>query len=163
MSFVEERREEYEIFLVEIPMLLDDLQNVLNHSKNYRLTVSFHDDTVKAIEKFYCSVLKGEEDLKQSNISLSRLERILLAYIGEAVLERVGKGEWDFNEMEGTYTYGCPEIVNWTEKEHLPICPVRLLNAIKEGKETAISDCINFCVNEDAILSVFDKYRKKKK
>lgn len=164
MSFIEERKEEYEIFLVEIPMLLEDLQEVLNNSKNYNsITVSFDDDTIKAIEKFYCSVLSGEEDLHTSNISLNRFKRILLAYIGEAVIERMGKGKWDLNEMEGTSSFGCPEIIDWTEGDHIPIDPVRLLDAIEEGDKTAISECINFCVNKDAILSVFDKYRKKKK
>lgn len=163
MSLIEERKEEFEIFLVEIPMLLDDLQQVLNKSKNYHLIrVSFADDTIKAIEEFYGKILSGEEELDQANISLNRLKRILLAYIGEAVLERTGRGEWTLNEMGGTDTYGRPEIIRWTEKDHLPICPGRLLDAIAEGKETAVSDCIYFCLHEEEILSVFDKYRKKK-
>lgn len=95
---ITERNEEFEIFLVEIPMLLNDLQAVLENSKNYHsITVSFDDDTIKAIEKFYCSILSGEEDLVRSNISLNRLERIIQAYIGEAVIERVSKGKWSLN------------------------------------------------------------------
>jgi hypothetical protein len=167
MSFIEERREEYEIFLVEIPMLLDDLQDVLKNSKNYRsLTVSFDDDTIKAIEKFYCSVLSGEEDLLKSNISLNRLKRILLAYIGETVLERMGRGKWALNDLEGTSSYGCPEIIEWTEGDHMPVDPVRLLDAIEEGDKIAISDCISFCLNKDAIFEELNEikrnYKKRK-
>lgn len=128
MSFIEERKAEFEIFLVEIPMLLDELQKVLKKSKKYKpIAVSFDDDTIKAVEKFYSSILRGEEKLHKSNISLARLERILTAYIGEAVIKRTGRGKWDLNEMEGTHTYGEPEIIEWTDGSYVPVSPVRLL------------------------------------
>lgn len=146
-------RDDYEEFLVEIPMLLEDLQELLEKSRRYKdVKVGFDDKTLDRIESFYLDVLSGEEKI---GVSQARMNRIIIAYFGEAVIERVG-GRWDLNDAEGDPSFGTPVVIDWA-KEAIRISPVERREMLIENRNPFLRDMIAYCANKEKIEKDFFK------
>jgi hypothetical protein len=144
-KIIKKRKEEYEIFLVELPMLLEDLEDLMNKSKKYRnFKIGFDDASIKAVESFYIDVQKGKEKI---DVSLKRLDRIMIAYLGETLIERAGMGEWDFNQDKGTSGYGSPHIILYSKADHIPFNPVLQLDRLKEDLKPFLVENIQYHSN----------------
>ena len=144
-KIIKERSEEFEVFLVEIPMLLDDLTDLLKKSKNYKgIKELFTEDTLDKVESFFHDVLDGKEHI---NIPMNRLERILIAYIGEFLIERAGQGNWSLNKMKKTSNFGMIEIINYANVDHIPIYPLKMVNAMKNTRKKELKNDLMYFVN----------------
>jgi hypothetical protein len=140
-----EMRAAFEEFIVEIPMLLDQLGELLESSNNYRATrVAFDDESLDRIEQFYLDVLAGRERV---DVSQARLNRMIIAFFGEAVRERVG-GSWELNDVDGDPAFGTPVIVEWAEA-WMRISPVELREQQIEGRKPFLRDLIEYAANVD--------------
>lgn len=111
-KLTQKMRDDYEEFLVEIDMLLEDLNRLLADSKHHKKQrVAYDAESLDAIEDFYLKVLAGEEKIP---ISLARMNRIIIAFYGEALRERVG-GKWELCEDKRDTAFGLPVVANWGE------------------------------------------------
>lgn len=109
----EQLQRDYEDFIVEIPMMMEDLAELLRNSHGYQgVAVGFDGDTLEAIESFVRDVHRGVEKV---SCSLARLNRIYLAYAGEAVIERAD-GEWVLNDEPNDPSFGMPCVI-WHDDE----------------------------------------------
>ncbi len=147
-------RKNYEEFLVEIPMLLEDLQELLDNSQAYRnVRVGFDDETLDQIERFYLDVLGGKEKIA---VSLPRMNRIIIAYFGEALIERAG-GKWDLNDVKGDPSFGTPVVIDWAEGETIAFSPVERREMLIENRQPFLREMINYCENKAQIEEDFFK------
>jgi hypothetical protein len=147
-------RKQYEEFLVEIPMLLEDLQELLDKSQAYKqVKVAFDDESLDQIESFYLDVLAGKEKI---SISLARMNRIIIAYFGEALIERAG-GRWDLNDVEGDPAFGTPVVVDWGEGEVVAFSPVQRREILIENRQPFLREMINYSENKAQIEEDFFK------
>lgn len=157
-KIIKERSEEFEVFLVEIPMLLDDLADLLKKSNNYNdINELFTEETLDKIESYYLDVLDGKEKI---NISMNRLTRILLAYIGEFLINKASRGKWDINKMKKSSNVGMIGIVDYANIEHFAVYPLKLLNYIKETREKTLKSSLMYSANlEQEEKDFFNKYK----
>lgn len=123
----------FDEFLIEIPLLLEDLQELLEKSINYkRVKVNCELDSIDLIESFYLDVLKGKEVI---NISEARLNRIIIAYFGNCVIHHVG-GKWAVGNLENDVAFQTPIIINWgSDPNSKRISPVVIREYILEKME----------------------------
>lgn len=130
------RRKKFADFEVETLLLQDDLQGLLSSSKGYnKLKVGFDLQTADKIEAYYLDVLNGKEKI---SASMARFDRIFIAYIGEAIMERVG-GNWTLCEDEGDPAYETPVITGWTsDTDAVSISPVLLREDLRKNKKPGV-------------------------
>ena len=152
-KLTQKMRGDHEEFLVEIPMLLEDLQELLQKSRRYRdVEVGFDDETLDRIEAFYLDVLSGKEEV---NVSQARMNRIIIAYFGEAVIERCG-GRWALNDVENDPSFGTPVVIDWA-KEAMRISPVERREVLTENREPFLREMIAYCANKEEFEEDFFK------
>jgi hypothetical protein len=160
---IDQRIKDYKIFEVEIDMMMnEDLPQLLKESKNYsNVKVKYDLDSVNQIESFYIDIMQGVEGV---SISQARLDRIFIAYIGEAVINNAG-GHWELCEDSKNRNFGAPRIVQWgTDKSNNPLSPVGLRERIKEDlKHGVLSQLIRFCSNKEEFMGEFFKDFKEEK
>lgn len=154
-------KDDYEEFLVEIDLLLEDLQTLLSQSRNYKdVTVGYDSDTLDRIELFYLDALSGKERVA---VSLERLGRILIAFFGESLIQRV-RGEWALNEMKDDPAFGTPVIVNWAQGGGgVRFSPVERREWLKKSSEPSMRELIEYAENKEKIEEDFFKQFKKKR
>lgn len=134
----------YEEFLVEIPMLLEDLQDLLDKSKGYRdVKVDFEDDTLDRIEQFYLDVTDGKEKI---GVSDARLGRIFIAYLGEAIIERAG-GKWHLNSLEDDVAFGTPVV--FPKGGGIRFSPVERRELLKQNREPFLRSLVDYLANKE--------------
>ena len=144
---------DYEEFLVEIDMLLEDLNELLANSKHFKdQRVAYDDKSLDAIEDFYLKVLAGEEKVP---ISEARMNRIIIAFYGEAVRERVG-GVWELCTNENDTAFGLPVVANWGEGV-IAFSPVEVRDAQIRDRKPVIRERINYFINKDEFEANFFK------
>lgn len=149
----QKRQDDYEEFLVEIDMLLDDLNELLANSKHYKKQrVTYDDKSLDAIEDFYLNVLGGKEEVP---ISDARMNRIIIAFYGEAVRERVG-GVWELCQNENDTAFGLPVVANWG-KDVIPFSPVEVRDAQIRDRKPVIRERIKYFANKDEFEANFFK------
>lgn len=139
-------RADYEQFLVEIDFLLEDLNELLANSRGYQTQrVAYDGDSLDAIEQFYLDVLAGKETI---SLSQARLNRIIIAFYGEAVRERAG-GNWAFCEDENDTGFGLPVVANWGQ-DVIAFSPVEIREAQRRDRQPCIRDSVEYCADKDA-------------
>jgi hypothetical protein len=123
-------------FAARHPMMLDDLRGFLRSSGGYQAaTGEFDLDAVDAVERFYLDVLAGKESVP---VSEARLDRVFIAYIGEAIQAHVG-GKWELNDLKADAAYGTPIILGWgSDPDAMRISPVELRERIKRQRTPGI-------------------------
>ena len=147
-------RDDYEEFLVEVPMLLEDLQEMLKESRGYRdVKVGFDDETLDRIEGFYLDVLSGKEKIA---VSQARMNRIIIAYFGEALIARAG-GKWALNEAKGDPSFGTPVVIDWAKGETLAFSPVERRELLIENRKPFLRKFIAYAANKDKFEEDFFK------
>lgn len=153
--FTKEMEHDYEEFLVEIPMLLEDLQELLLHSDAYKdVKVGFGNDALDKIESFYLDTLSGKEKLK---ISRPRMNRIFIAYVGEAVLARAESGQatWAINPIDGDPSFGTPVIIDWAKGDGMAISPVERRELLIENRQPFLRELVEYCETKEQFESDF--------
>lgn len=152
-----QQKDDYGMFEVELDLMIhEDLSKLLTNSKGYKsVTVDFSLDCIDKIESFYIDIMKGVEPV---SISQSRLDRIMIAYVGEAVINNAG-GHWELCDEPKNRNYGVPRIVGWgTNKNNNPVSPVGLKERIKQDlNKGVLSQTIKFCSDKDDFLGKFFK------
>lgn len=142
-----EKRDAFEQFVAEIDFLLEDLWTLLQQSPKYRaLEPGFSDATLEGVEAFYLDVLAGNEKVSTSK---ARLDRIVLAYLGEGLIERVG-GKWALDEDDESSSFGTPIIVDWAD-DAIPWSPVEARERLTVTREPFLRDMIDYASNKDEI------------
>lgn len=150
-------RDDYEEFLVEIPLMLEDLQELLSMSREYRdVEVGYNDETLNRIEAYYLDVLDGKE---QTGISQARINRIFIAYVGEAVIERAENkvAKWALNPVEGDPSFGTPVIIDWAKDEGIAISPVERRELLIENRAPFLCELVNYCETKQKFEEDFFK------
>ncbi len=144
---------DYEEFLVEIDMLLEDLNEQLANSKHFNnQRVAYDDESLDAIEDFYLKVLADEEKVP---ISEARMNRIIIAFYGEAVRERVG-GVWELCKNENDTAFSLPVVANWGEGV-IPFSPVEVRDAQIRDRKPVIRGRIDYFANKEEFEANFFK------
>ena len=147
------REKDYEEFLVEIDMLLEDLNQLLGSSKEFgHLRVAFDDNSLEAIERFYLKVLAGEEKVR---VSKKRMNRIIIAFYGEAVRQRVG-GTWQLCRDPNDTAFGLPVVADWG-KDVVAFSPVEVRDAQIRDRKPFIRERINYFANKEEFEANFFK------
>lgn len=90
-------------------------------------------------------------------MSQERFDRIIVGYIGEALIEVAGLGRWFYNKFKGDISYGLPVIIDYTKGEHIPFSPVHQRELLKEEKQPILKDHIYYCANKESIEEDFFK------
>lgn len=152
-TLTQKMRDDYEEFLTEIDMLLEDLNDLLANSKHYKKQrVAYDGDSLEAIEDFYLKVLSGEEKIA---ISLARMNRIIIAFYGEALRERVG-GQWELCEDPRDTAFGLPVVANW-EKGAVAFSPVEVREAQISDRQPVIRKRMEYFANKKEFEANFFK------
>lgn len=126
-----EQQNDFHDFVKEIPLLLSDLQHLLKESKNYKdVVVNFKDDGMLAIGSFYVDVWNGNE---KTNAPQEKLDRIFMAYYGEAIVHHFG-GEWELNDIKKDTSFKWPVIVGWgkNKDDNVRISPMEARENMKK-------------------------------
>lgn len=140
-KITKQNEEAFEEFLVELPLLLEDLQTLLGESRGYGgVRVGFDDEALGKIESFYLDCLAGKE---KPSVSPARLDRIIIAYYGEALIERKG-GKWLLNDAVGDASFATPVVGHWSEEEVPRFSPVERRELQKENREPFLVKFIHF-------------------
>lgn len=148
---------DYEEFLIEIPMLLEDLQGLLRASRRYReVAVAFDDSTLARIEAFYLDVLAGKEKI---GVSRARLDRIFIAYVGEAVRARSesGQARWALNPYDRDPSFGTPVIIDWAKGDGLAISPVERRELLVQNRKPFLRELVTYCATKQRFEADFFK------
>lgn len=145
-SSIEELRGQYNKFLGEIGVMLNDLQRALKDSKGYQdVRVDYHDEALERIEAYYGDVVKHQE---RPPFPRDRMEWIIVAYFGEALIARAG-GEWALSERPEDMGYGTPMVVGWgTQDGNMAFYPVLRRDQYAKNSEPFLRDMIDYCVNK---------------
>jgi hypothetical protein len=155
MNKFEQQKEDYGMFEMEIDLMVhEDLPKLLKSSQNYcNVKVDLSLENIDKIESYYIDVLN---DYEKASVSGKRLDRILIAFMGEALIKNAGRGHWDFCEKEGLF-YGLPIITGYTDHEDaIPFSPVIFRQGIKrdvdkgEGCKGSLRKSIVFLSNPQA-------------
>lgn len=153
LELTQQMKDNYEEFLVEIDMLLIDLQELLTNSNQYKnVQVNFDDSTLNWIEAFYLDTLSEKE---QISISHARMNRIFIAYVGEAVRKRAG-GQWALCDVKGDPAFGTPVIINWAP-DGIRISPVERRELLIKDRKPFLRELIDYCVNKEEFEKNFFK------
>lgn len=148
-----EMKDDYEEFLVELETLLSDLQELLARSKRYRdVKVAFDDATLERVEAFYLDTLAGKE---RPVVSQARMNRIFIAYVGEAIRERAG-GRWALDDAEGDPAFGTPVIIDWAP-DAIRISPVERRELLIQDRKPFLRELVDYCANKEKIEEDFFK------
>jgi hypothetical protein len=153
----QEMEDDYEEFLVEIPMLLEDLQTLLSRSRNYKdVKVNYDSDTLDRIESFYLDVLDEKEKV---DVSRARLNRIIIAFFGDSLIQRAG-GVWMLDDVENDRAFGTPVVINWAKGGAIRFSPVERRELLIKNRKPFLRDFIEYAVNkekfEEDLLKKFD-------
>lgn len=152
-KLTQKMRDDYEVFLIEIDMLLEDLNELLANSEHYKKQgVAYDDSSLDAIEDFYLKILAGDETIP---ISQARMNRIIIAFYGEALRERVG-GVWELCENENDMAFGLPMVANWGEGV-IAFSPVEVRDGQIRDRKPFIRDTIDYCANKEEFEANFFK------
>lgn len=150
-------KEDFEEFLVELTLLLEDLQEFLAHSKNYRdVHLGYDDKTLDRVEAFYLDVLAGKEKI---DVSQARLNRIFIAYVGEAIIARAesGRARWALNPVAKDPSFGTPVIIDWAKDDGMAISPVERRELLIENRKPFLRELVNYCATKQRIEQDFFK------
>ncbi len=152
---IQKMQNNYEEFLVEIDMLLEDLNELLSKSKHHsEQKVAYDPESLDAIEDFYLKVLAGEEKV---SVSMERMNRIIIAFYGEAVRERAG-GEWQLCENKKDSAFGLPVLANWGV-DVIPFSPVEVRDAQIEERHIMFKERVEYFANvEEFEANFFDEF-----
>jgi hypothetical protein len=146
-------RDDYEEFLVEIDMLLEDLKELLANRKHHKKQRVVYDaESLDVVEDFYLKVLSGEEKIP---ISLARMNRIIIAFYGEALRERVG-GQWELCENKSDLAFGLPVVANWGEGV-IAFSPVHLREAQIRDRKPVVRQRMEYFANKKEFEADFFK------
>ena len=136
-------------FVAEVPVLLDELLELLQQSRRYRhVRVGFDDDLLNQIGAFYLDVVAGEE---KTGLPLDRVDRIYEAFVGEALINRAG-GKWVLGEDD--FTYGTPSIET---EGRITVSPARRRRLQAEDRSVFLRDWVDFRVNQERYNEEFFK------
>lgn len=150
----QQMRDAYEEFLVEIPMLLEDLQELLSKSPHYQgQKVDFEGDSLDRIEQFYLDAIEGKENV---GVSRARLNRIIIAYFGQALIERAG-GNWALNEARRDPSFGTPVVVRWGTGDSMAFSPVERRELLIQNRKPFLREFIAYAVNKEQFEKDFFK------
>ncbi|MGZ4057069.1 MAG: hypothetical protein ACXVPU_11850 [Bacteroidia bacterium] len=146
-----EMMDAFHTFEVEIPLLLEDLEEILNNSINYKNTkVGFDYNSITQVSAFYLDVIHSKEE---ANISTEKFERIFLAYFGEAFIHHFG-GNWTLCDIKLDPAYGKYVIIGWGGNEdnvrHSPDEAIAILK--KENRKEKIVENFEYMKNFDNLL-----------
>jgi hypothetical protein len=136
-------------FEVEIPMLIDDLAVSLSSSKGFKnQNLNYELSTVDIVEIFYLDIINGNEKV---NFSRNHLDRIIIAYLGEALIHHAG-GRWEMGE-DDDLTYGTPMIYGFNDDhDNIGFSPVGIRERfIKEKKNGIFRKSLEYCINKKHI------------
>lgn len=159
-------KNDFNDFEIEIPMMLEEDFPALLASSNSckNVIVSFELKTVDILENFFLDVISGAETI---NISLDRLKRIILAYIGEAVIHH-GGGRWEFCDDSKHPGFGTPIVKGYKyDEDGRGMIPVGVRDRLFEEKKggiirVAIEACAYKDVQQKKLLDELRSLRKKK-
>ena len=87
-------------------------------SGSYRdVRLGYDDATLERVEAYFLDALSGQEKLA---ISQARLNRIFIAFVGEAVIARAesGRAKWALNPVARDPSFGTPVIIDWAKVLH---------------------------------------------
>lgn len=149
--------DDFEEFLVEIPMLLEDLQVLLRQSRDCRdVEVGYDDGALDRIETFYLDAMDGKEKI---DISQARMNRIFIAYVGEAVIERAesGAAKWALNPVEDDPSFGTPVVIDWAKDDGMAISPVERRELLIDNREPFLRELANYCETKQIFEEDFFK------
>ena len=138
-------------FEVEVPMLVDDLNIVLSKSKNYKNIQNIYDlKNVDLVESFYLDVINGIESV---DFSLERLDRIIIAYLGETLIFHAG-GNWELS-LDNDFTYGTPIIRGFKyDNDGIGFSPVGIRERLLREKEKGVFiKSLSYCINKEKVQS----------
>lgn len=137
LELTEEQREEFREFVEEIPLLLEELGMLLARSARYTdRVVAYDDDALDAVEAFVQEVYFGTEIIHP--VTTEQLDRMHVAYIGEAVLARIG-GTWALCEHPADFALLCVRLPEGTD-----FMVTRIQQRIRTGDAESVSDRIAF-------------------
>ena len=152
-KLTQEMRDDYEEFLVEISLLLEDLDELLAKSKRHKSQrVAYDAESLDAIEDFYLRVLAGKEKVP---ISLARMNRIIIAFYGEALRNRVG-GHWELCEHPTDSAFGLPVVADWG-KDVIAFSPVEVREAQIRDRKPVMRKRMEYFSNKEEIEANFFK------
>lgn len=144
-------QEYYENILINKSNLLEELNRLLKASKHFsEVNVNFEIETINAIEEWYIAVLSSNE---QVDISLTKLEDIMIIYYGEACIFQVG-GEWAFPKRKTDISYQTPVITRSGDLKlgSIDISTVGMIRAIQRKKQKGqMFDSLNYFINKEQI------------
>ena len=83
------------------------------------------------------------------------MNRIIIAFYGEALRERVG-GVWELCENEQDTPFGLPVVANWGEGV-IAFSPVEVRDAQIRDREPFIRDTVEYCANKEKFEANFFK------
>ncbi len=150
-------KDDFEEFLVEVPILLEELQDLLDQSGAYSgVRVGYDDETLGQIEGFYLDVLSGKERV---GISQARVNRVFIAFVGEAVIERAesGRAKWALNPVRKDPSFGTPVVIDWAQEDGLAISPVERRELLIENREPFLRDLVEYVETKSAFEEKFFK------
>ncbi|MEE9128637.1 MAG: hypothetical protein V3T84_01360 [Phycisphaerales bacterium] len=134
-------------------MLLEDLNELLANSVHFKnQKVAYDAENLHAIEEFYLRVLAGDEKVP---ISEARMNRIIIAFYGEALRERVG-GVWELCEDKNDTAFGLPVLANWAEGV-IAFSPVEVRDAQILDRKPVMRDRLEYFANKEEFEANFFK------
>ena len=131
--------------------LLGELDELLASSKGFSSQrVAYDDESLRAVEAFYLKVLSNDEEVQ---VSKARMNRIIVAFYGEAVRERVG-GAWQLCLDENDSSFGLPVLASWAEGV-VPFSPVEVRDAQIRDRRPTIGEKIHYLANKEQFEAEF--------
>lgn len=145
-------KQDFERFLEEMDFLFEDLEGALAGTP-YAGGVAFDDASLARIERFYLDVLAGR---LKTRLTPQRLDRIMVAFYGEAVRERAGRGTWVLSEAGESF--GTPVLAGWADGA-IDFSPVISRELQKADGQPFIVGTVEYAANRDSIhASFFDEF-----
>ena len=147
-------RDDFEEFLVEMDFLLEDLGALLSATRRWSgQLVAFDDGSLDEIEAFYLTVLSDKERVA---VSQARLDRIIIAFYGEALRERRDAGEWRLCDAKGDPALGTPVVADWAPGAEF-FAPVVAREFQKEDRKPFLRELVDYAVNLENVEEDFFK------
>lgn len=145
----EKMQDLFDEFEVEIPMLIQDLEESLKNSKKYtEIKFSFDIELINTIESFYLDVLNKQED---TIFSSNHFDRVILAYLGETLIHHAG-GNWKMS-TDDDFTFGTPVISGFKyDYDKIGFSPVGIRdNFINNKVKGSFKKSLEYCINKKEI------------
>lgn len=147
-----EMMEDFEQFKTEIPGLIGELERLLYDSDGYRhVKADYELESVDQVELFYLDVLTGREEM----ISGELLDKMIIAYYGEAVIHHVG-GHWELCEIEDDDAFGTPVIQGSGIDPDFRVSPVEVRERLRKNRqEGKMRDTLECCIGKNKFETEF--------